>query len=265
VSETNISAVGEKTAIISLGMSCQTSEQIKLHIDLLRSITGDQTMEPRSFPFDAVIAPVKSIQKALRSRRRYPRAQDLTYAVKAYWSATNIYYWHHFHQDGEIATGPRLDEFSAAYRRRAKRFANSLASDRRLIFFVSNTQPDLVEKSEQTQTFSPIVKASHMVALRKTIETFVDRPFELILVTTPRRYKRDTHQSGFQVSFQTDLNPETVIDPTGWRGDSAAWTRSISRSIQPRWRYCLRLKIRRLWELIFRRQRRSENVADQHI
>jgi len=246
-------------------MSCQTSEQIKEHIDLLRSITGDQTIEPRAFPFDAVIAPVMSIQKALRSKRRYPRSEDLTYAVKAYWAATNIYYWHHFHQDGEIAAGARLEEFSSAYRRRAKRFARSLSSDRRLIFFVSNTQPDLDAKSRETETFSPIIKASQMVSLRKTIEAFVDRPFELILVTTSTRYERDARQSGFRVSFQADMHPDTSpTDPKRWRGDSAAWARSINQSVQSKWRYRLGSKIESLRGLISRRQLQSENVAARH-
>lgn len=215
-------------------MSCQTSEQIKEHIDLLREMTGDPTIEPRAFPFDAVVAPVRSIQKALTNKRRYPRLQDLTYTVKPYWGAANIYYWHHFLEDGAIAAGDRLEEFSSAYRRRAKRFANALASDRRLIFFVSNTQPDLDDKSVATGTFSLKIKSSEIIGLRKTIETFVDRPFELILVTTKKRYIRNKRERGFVVSYQVEpiSNPD---DPKAWRGDHAAWEASIARSVRPQW------------------------------
>lgn len=216
-------------------MSCQTAEQIREHIEILREITGDPTIEPRTFPFDAVIAPVKSIQKALRNKRRFPRFQDLTYSVKPYWTTANIYYWHHFAQDGAIATGDRLEEFSAAYRRRAKRLANVFASERRLIFFVSNTQPDLEEKSIETGTFSPKIRASELISLRQTIEIFVNRPFELILVTTRERYRRDAQERGFVVNFQS----EPIIksdNRQAWRGDAAAWQNTIMETVRPKWR-----------------------------
>ncbi len=50
-----MSAVGQKVAVIGLGMSCQSSAQIRSHVPLLARLTGDETLKISAMPFDNII------------------------------------------------------------------------------------------------------------------------------------------------------------------------------------------------------------------
>lgn len=225
-----MSVVGERTVIISVGASCQTSEQIRRHLDLIRALTDDDTIEARAFPFDGVIAPPRSVAKALGRRNPFPPVDQLEYHIKPYWRRCNIYYWHHFLDGETLARGDRLDHFAAAYKRRAKRFRQAVQSEKRLIFIVSNTQPDLVEKSRETGTFEPVVTDRDMRALHGALTTLVGRPFGLALVTTSQRYRGRRWGQPFRTLFQ----PETAASPgNAWQGDDAAWAYSLRQLFRP--------------------------------
>lgn len=221
----DISAIGERTAVISLGTSCQTSEQINRNIDLIRALTGDHALEVRAFPFDAVIAEPESVMKALSQKRPYPSADQLEFFVKPYWRRCNIYYWHHFIEGNSLAAGERLDHFNDLYRRRAKRLRWALESEKRLIFVVSNTQPDLLEKGTQTRSFNPVITAAAMRSLQRTLRKMANREIELIVVTTKGRFRGLRWLQPFRICMQ----PSSVAKPgLPWQGDASAWNRSFA-------------------------------------
>lgn len=254
-----MSVIGERVAIISLGMSCQTAIQIEAHIELLKELTGDNTLEVRSLPFDSTIAPVSSVSKALSADRPFPRMAELTYRVKPYWALANIYYWHHFRDGERLATSEKITKHIVAFKRRSKRLSEVLHSQRRLIFFVSNTQPDLDEKSQEAKTFTPVIRASEMLKLRRVISREVKRPFELVLVTLRDRYQQNAPERGFTVIFQ----PDHVLDRTqfNWQGDPAAWRNAISKGVSERWKVHAAWHLRKILSYPKRATRALRRVA----
>ena len=63
-----MSVVGDKVAVVSLGMSCQTAVQIRDHVSVIAASAGDATLRPSALPFDSIVCHPASAVKMPTSR-----------------------------------------------------------------------------------------------------------------------------------------------------------------------------------------------------
>src|SRR3974377_835832 len=105
-----MSAVGLKVGVISLGMSCQSSAQIRAHVPLLSRLTGDDALKKSAMPFDNIICRPDSAASVLQADIFYPDDPNaLLESEGARWKDFGVYFWHeyrlHKHHVLEYTTG----------------------------------------------------------------------------------------------------------------------------------------------------------------
>ena len=71
-----MSLVGQKAAVVSFGISCQTTLQIDDHVELIKHAVGDETLKSSSLPFDAVLTHPISTAQMLDADTFYPASKD---------------------------------------------------------------------------------------------------------------------------------------------------------------------------------------------
>jgi len=93
-----MSAIGNRVGVVSLGMCCQASIQIRQNVDLIGRASGDSSVRISGMPFDGLICPPASASKMLAARMFYPEMPQDIECVKegAYWRDFNVYYWHEY-------------------------------------------------------------------------------------------------------------------------------------------------------------------------
>jgi len=219
-----MSAIGKKAAIISLGMSCQSSHQIRSNISLLRSLTRDDTLEVKSLPFDWLICPPASATRILSDKHRFPERHELAINVRPFWMPKNTYFWHHFRDDNKAYDLDRhYEDTKKLYLQRWERFdAVTKDPNRRLIVILSNTQNDLIKTERRVGTISKTFRLSEIISNTKLIEDSFGRPTEFIIVTAADRFINDARPSSNVAIFHHSL------DQTDWEGDVEQWNNTFS-------------------------------------
>lgn len=123
-------------AIVSVGMSCQTAHQIRLHKDFLDRIVG-QEGRLSATPFDWLICPAPSATKMLDAEQFFPDRRDDLELDDGHprWHRTGACYWHEPQalNDFNLVRG-KFDHLTNNWR--------GLAG-RRILAFWSNTQANL--------------------------------------------------------------------------------------------------------------------------
>jgi len=90
-----MSLVGRKAAVVSLGMSCQTTLQIDDHSDLIARGVGDLDLRPSSLPFDNLVCHPRAATRLLDNDAFYPASKDeLAVYRGAFWTAQQVYFRH---------------------------------------------------------------------------------------------------------------------------------------------------------------------------
>lgn len=128
--------IGQRTAIMSLGMSCQTARQIQDHHALLQELTGEE-LENVPTPFDWIICGPGDVGRMLLDGRTWPAGVgELEQRHKPYWPDRRCWFWH---APGAVVDFPTFDA------KAAERFANleRVRAARRRVFFLSNIQGNL--------------------------------------------------------------------------------------------------------------------------
>src|SRR5580692_5743681 len=151
-----MSIISAKVAVVSLGMSCQTTWQIQSNARLLVELLHiAEPFAQGGMPFDWLIAPPASVASMLAARCLFPEcAEHLKLNFAPWWPAHNVYYWHDFRlPDGsyELATG--FQQTAAKYQYLLNKFVG-LAGVERRIFVISNTQNNLDHVARTTGTIS---------------------------------------------------------------------------------------------------------------
>jgi len=137
-----MSAYGTRTAVISLGVSCQTSWQIDRNLGLLSDLVGEP-LHRASSPFDWLIMPPMSFASWMRSLDCFPAsADDIVAHPNFYWPEHNLHFWHEFTRDGVVALHETFDDTRSKFEYLFRRFL-TLRGFSRCVFFVSNTQSNL--------------------------------------------------------------------------------------------------------------------------
>lgn len=219
-----MSVIGEKAAVVSLGMSCQSGEQIRSHADLLARLVGDPSMRIATCVFDNIICPPASAARMLEADTFYP-GDPAAIAVSqgAAWSAFGVHFWHeyrlhkrHFleYLTGRVNKRRAFRQLSGKYAHLSARF-RSLRNRERLVFVISNTQNDLVDTAVQTG-ISPVLDVADIERLCDACDAYMGKPCEYILASYDDRLRGTPHRPRLRYyALRKDDSP--------WKGDIGQW------------------------------------------
>lgn len=177
-----MSIKGQDIAIIGLGMSCQTSWQIRHALPLLRELTGDETLQAIGLPFDWLTGPLTSIARMMDADAFFPAREEVEMRPRPFWMDTTFF--HAFTPDHGITYD--VDALYEQSRGRAAHCANTLRSLRtvpRIVAFISNTQNNLVQFAGEPRPFSRTVTAEDVSDLKRSAEAYLEKPVEFVVVT----------------------------------------------------------------------------------
>ena len=214
-----MSISGKKCAIISLGMSCQTSYQIIEHANLLKGLLADDTIVRTTLPFDWLIAPMEGTAEILKTRKFVPEREELVTTPKPIWRSKNVVFWHEFAAHGHKPcriTDSAFDNFAARQEHKAENL-QAIARSERLVCVVSNTQNNLARVARQTGTFGIFATPGHLSEISAAASAYFGRMPEFMFVT-----RRDRFVGAPPPHIKTYyLEP----GPKSWKGDHAQWAR----------------------------------------
>jgi hypothetical protein len=228
-----MSLIGQSTAIISLGSSCQTAEQLRVNAHAL-SDSLDQDFAHIRLPFDWIIASPASTTGWLNDGLAFPASPVELEAMPDYpnaflWRRRNIYFWHDF----QTATGTDLHTAFAAtaaqYAWCAAKF-QALATMRRVILVVANTQNNLQRTLPPADAFENYTfTAANLVALKRAVENFLGRSCEMLCLTRPDRSAADLRGIPAHDIMLAEMPRET----SAWEGHAPSWRELMQRYLAP--------------------------------
>jgi hypothetical protein len=219
-----MSLVGRRAAVVSLGMSCQTTLQIDDHAELIRRSIGDDTLKLSSLPFDNVVCHPASVAKLLDSGKFYPSSKDdLTLFRGAFWAANGVYFRHEctLRKSRPIEYLRNKVDLARGYRDLAGKFAHladkfrGLSKLERLIFVISNSQNDLLEYQAEVG-IDCVVPMDAVQVLCDACDRYFDRRCDYIFATYDSRTQGAVNRPNLRVA-------KLVPDSSPWAGDHAQW------------------------------------------
>jgi hypothetical protein len=219
-----MSVIGDKAAVVSLGMSCQSGEQIRSHAELIARLAGDPTMQIATSVFDNIICRPASAVRLLEADDFYPQdASALTPSQGAYWRDLDVYFWHEFrlHKRHFLEYLFRRVNRKRAYRALSGKYEHlsarfrSLRSRERLVFVISNTQNNLDDYAVETG-ISPVLDAAEVERLCDACDAFMGKPCEYILASYDDRLTGTLRRPRLRhYALKRDDSP--------WKGDIGQW------------------------------------------
>lgn len=210
-----MSAIGDRIAIVSLGLSCQTSRQIDGHVPLLRQLTGDEGLEKTSLPFDWLISTPAGLAGLIEDRLFFPETQGELQADqdRLRLRAHDVLYWHVSRLAARVGH-PCFEDAKAKFAYLSARFEQIAKMDR-VVAVISNTQPNLPWKEEKWNiplTGTTVEEADHV---RQSFANHLNRPVELLMVS-----RNEKHQTPLPADFAFY---HMVPEADGWAGDGRKW------------------------------------------
>ena len=219
-----MSVIGDKAAVVSLGMSCQSGEQIRAHAELIARLLGDPTMRVATSVFDNIICRPASAVRLLEADTFHPKdASALTVSQGAYWKEFDVYFWHEFrlHKRYPLEYLFRRVNKKRAYRELGGKYDHlsarfrSLRSRERLVFVISNTQNNLDDYAVETG-ISPVLDAAEVERLCDACDAYMGKPCEYILASYDDRLTGTLKRPRLRhYSLKKDDSP--------WKGDAGQW------------------------------------------
>lgn len=209
-----MSAGSSNTAVISLGMSCQTARQIGSNSDVLNDVLGG-TFEPERHFFDGLISPVSGMAQLFEDGFPLFGREDLVSGPgHPTWQPYGIRFLHHFRSepDGAADIERHFEEDLSRFTYLRSKFC-SLADRKRLVFVISNSQNNLDEVARDTGIARLAFDRDELVRLQAAVDRFLARPCEYLIVSHPERH------GGLDL-------PELEVlcaDDTEWTGDKTQW------------------------------------------
>ena len=233
-----MSLVGRKAAVVSLGMSCQTTLQIDDHADLIARGVGDLDLRPSSLPFDNLVCHPRAAAKLLDNDAFYPASKDeLALYRGAFWTAQQVYFRHEctLRKSRPIEYLRRKVDVARGYRDLAGKFAHLAEKFRRLrelerlIFVVSNSQNDLTEYQAEVG-IDCLVSMDDVAALCGACDRYFGRRCEYIFATYDGRTTGMADRSNLSVFRLSPDSSEWAGDHAQWR---ALWTQYFGENVPP--------------------------------
>jgi hypothetical protein len=207
-------------------MSCQSTYQIRQHVDVIAAAAGDDTLKISGMPFDGIVCPPDAATRMLKTDTFFPvDTNELTISTGAFWKEYNVHFRHEYklrkahifeYLTGKLNVARAHRGLVSRYSYLAGKFRN-LRQVERLVFVVSNTQNDLVLYKKDIGT-EYAVTMKMIENLCDQCDAFFGRPCEYIFSTHDDR-----------VTGHSDRDRLTVVklapDATDWKGDDRQWQR----------------------------------------
>lgn len=203
--------IGPDLAIMSVGMSCQAAQQLRVHADLVRARSG-AALELHTTPWDWTICGPAGVAAMLGDGVMFPAdvGELETRKGKPYWAKRRCFYWH---MKGAIADH---GDATAQVARQAAHL-EAVAAARRRVFILCNTQNNLAQQARAYGGFTVGLVADDVRALS---DALIRRfgPHELVVVTHPG--KHDLGRAWAPIEFGGDKSQ--------WAGDDRQWARLLA-------------------------------------
>jgi hypothetical protein len=225
--------IGKKIAVVSLGVSCQTTRQIENNRERLARKLDDE-LEQKRLPFDWRMQPVDAVAKMVRDGEFYPpEASELGRDRRRYWARGKTWFWH-----------DKWDDFRSFQAKQAHLVDNwkLLAKTPRIVFVVSNSQNNLARQAKEFGGIEIPVRIEAMFELLAVLETSFRDP-ELHLVTRPELVP-DLGAFGFSsiapgghaIRVRGAARGSVTVhgvpaDKSQWEGPTDAWRKVIDRIV----------------------------------
>lgn len=215
-----LSIMGDQSAVVSLGISCQTYYQIRENVDVVREELGDASLIPQAFPLDGLICPPYEASALILGGSRFPSEHDVTQESIPRWRGRNIVFPHAFKgADNRYAVGETYGEVKQKFVARWRRF-DRLTSVKYLLFVVSNTQNELGRQCGEYGLPKPTLRASEVNLLSRSLKEKFGNHASLLAITREDLFVSDAYDNHFDLHFHTE-------DESGWQGDSSPWRESL--------------------------------------
>jgi hypothetical protein len=220
-----MSAFGTETAIISLGVSCQTAWQIDRHVDLLSDLLGEPLVKATG-PFDWLIMPPASFASWMGAGGLFPdHPGEIVVHPNFYWPRHNLHFWHEFTRDGVVALDETFAQTKMKFTYLLDRFSG-LKTFRRCLIFVSNTQSNLDEVVRVSPTMNFHFGREAMAALTQAVRDTIGPAGEIHFVTDRDGTGADPDPA-HRIHRLDHHNPHVL-------GDDAAWAAVFREAVRPR-------------------------------
>ena len=223
-----MSAIGETTAVISLGASCQTAWQITRNLALLTTLAGEP-LQDSALPFDWLILPPAGLLSALKpGAARFPAGiADLIPGPPQsngafLWPEHGFYFWHDFLPQNGANFDAIFENARQKYDYLWRKF-DAMARKRRRIFIISNTQNNLDWVSEICSGLDIVFSHRILARLRAALNAlFPEGENRLLAVTYKSRFT-----AGERIA---DGDGIALIrrDTTRWEGRTEIWARVLA-------------------------------------
>jgi hypothetical protein len=277
-----MSADSRSLSIISLGVSCQTSFQIRHHAGLIGRLTGEtieiegEELEGSTFPFDWRIMAADAFCSMAEKGRFFPESPvELSNRIgqwpanlPARWDDNGSYFWHDFKLTPDTWNAEQtFDAIAAKYRYTIDKFLNRT---KRSVFILSNTQNNLEAAVSDVTGLDFDFDRRMIDRVKHSLEMlFPHLQIELIVVAARHRIQGDHTKWPAQVYVidQSNLAPDDVV------GDHAQWE-AVFRDFFARFPTCpkrkpdvqralrnLRTRIRDLISAVKSSHKKSPTVA----
>lgn len=214
-----MSAAGKKVAIVSLGMACQSSWQIRKHIRLLRELTQDRSLRESSMPFDWLISQPDGASKLIRDQAFFPESpEEITrQGGRPWWGRYNTYFWHDFtRKRAPIPISEGFENARQKYNHLWSKF-QSIRNVERKIFVISNVQNNLDMVAETTGTVDFHFKATQLGNLMSAADAWTEAGSnEYLVVSYEDRIDPDIHLRNTKIITISK-------DESEWEGSKDAW------------------------------------------
>lgn len=214
-------------ALVSLGMSCQTTHQLRRLTDLQQESDLSSELITPSGPFDWLICPPASAIDLLHKRiPEFTKSSIHIRKGRPYWADLNIYFWHSFLVTDQ---GERFLDIDATFEREIKRWRYlrdqfSRLDPSRTVFIISNTQNNLetevFDKSERDQYH---FTNTELDALRHSLaEYFCTKANDIHLEIVTR----EERSSGLEARGVTKKGVSFLpLDQNEWKGSKQSWNK----------------------------------------
>lgn len=217
-----MSLLGQRTAIISLGVSCQTARQLIRNAGLLSGLIQDE-LRHRRMPFDWVISGPEAMAEWIRDDLPFPRSPyDLMSVARGSdgyeWRGRRLLFWHDFRGGwrGGLSLFSMFDRNRQKYQHLRKTFqlAGSLE---RVVLVVSNMQNNLATLAGPFADDFRFTER-RLAVLKEAVERQLRRNCEMLVV-----------------SNNEECAGTAVIerDASVWEGNDAGWAAALQAYFAP--------------------------------
>lgn len=219
-----MSLIGKKTAVVSLGLACQTAFQLQAQAQLISESLGDE-LAPSRLPFDWTLVPAARAAAWLRSGKAFPGSPDEFIPVDGtpgafLWPETGVQFWHDFRTPGGIDLIGTFDETRAMYERHFSKLRRLGELDE-VIAVVANTQ-------NNAETILPradlLYRPAELAELKAAFEAVIGRPSRMLCVTY-----LDRRGPGLVSDPEREITVKWIAkDGTPWQGSRKLWAKTLT-------------------------------------